>query len=172
MQLYIIVCNKYATLRTVPEFHSAALKAAILYQQIDRPPCSVSAARLFDYRMSSRCFHAGARPIIFLLSLLSIATGGMAFSSGMMPNTHLHGMRSLARPDVTPYQTLRTAMLPSRRKFASTIKAQIKKETKNGEHKEINLDWAQIQLQASLFTKMALPYFKYVHLSCFSKIDL
>ncbi len=86
----------------------------------------------------------------------------MAFSPSWIHSIHLHGIQSLVRPDAKPYATLRTAVLPSRRKIASPIIAQIKQETKNGEHKEINLDWAQIKLQASLFTKMALPYFKCV----------
>ncbi len=116
--------------------------------------------------MSSRSVNAGAGYFIFYMSLLTIATGGMAFSSLKI---HLNGMHSLARPGAKPYDTLRTAGLPSRQKFVSPIIAQMKKETKNGEHKEINLDWAQIQLQASLFTKMALPYFKYVLIHSLSK---
>jgi hypothetical protein len=47
------------------------------------------------------------------------------------------------------------------RNFASSLVLQAQKETKTEEHRQINLDWEEIQKQATLFSKMALPYFKY-----------
>ena len=90
----------------------------------------------------------------------------LAFPSATAFSFNSRSLGSTARTKIfdstTPSFKSPTPRFSTKRNYANKIliRAQVKTETKNDEHRQINLDWDEIQKQASLFSKMALPYFK------------
>jgi hypothetical protein len=99
----------------------------------------------------------------FVLSLFCLTTNGFSFTSRNFAQTNIALKTAQSHHERREHisQAINFGKLSRASPRFMTLKAQASKETKEDQHREINLDWPELQKQASLFIRMAMPYFKY-----------